>query len=134
MIYPHAVASLLSAMLIGSGSLALAGNVYTDNLDGTVTDTSTGLTWMRCSLGQTWDGSTCTGKAGLYKWDQASAFTGSFAFAGQSDWRLPNIRELNTIVDSSAASLAADIFPNSPSMTIWSSSIRAYVSTGCDSN
>lgn len=37
---------------------------YIDNGDGTVTDTRTGLTWMRCALGQTWDGSTCVGVAG----------------------------------------------------------------------
>jgi hypothetical protein len=31
--------------------------------EGTVIDSATGLMWMRCSLGQTWVNSTCTGKA-----------------------------------------------------------------------
>jgi len=121
---------LIRLFLIANfSSLALAGMVYTDNLDGTVTDASTGLTWMRCSVGQTWDGSTCIGKATLYSWGKANALTGSVIFAGQNDWRLPNIRELNTMVDSSAARLAADIFPNTPSVTYWSSSPHAYSST-----
>ncbi len=32
---------------------------FSDNGDGTATDTLTGLLWKRCSEGQTWDGATC---------------------------------------------------------------------------
>jgi hypothetical protein len=48
-------------VLIGTVSPALAAKTYSDNGDGTVTDPTTGLTWMRCSMGQTWNGTTCTG-------------------------------------------------------------------------
>ncbi|MBI3776159.1 MAG: DUF1566 domain-containing protein, partial [Gammaproteobacteria bacterium] len=36
--------------------------------DGTVHDKITGLTWMRCALGQQWDGKTCAGTAARYAW------------------------------------------------------------------
>lgn len=43
------------------------------NADGTATDGTTGLTWKRCSEGQTWDGSTCTGDATLRDWRERLA-------------------------------------------------------------
>ncbi|MBK6999010.1 MAG: DUF1566 domain-containing protein [Rhodoferax sp.] len=97
---------------------------FTINNDGTVTDPSTGLTWMRCSMGQTWDGSTCTGTLSEYTFDQANALTGTVTFAGQSDWRMPNIRELQTIVDRSVYRPAIDsvVFPNTPNSVFRSSS------------
>lgn len=32
---------------------------FIDNQNGTVTQKTTGLIWQRCSIGQTWNGSTC---------------------------------------------------------------------------
>ncbi|MBK6998564.1 MAG: DUF1566 domain-containing protein [Rhodoferax sp.] len=92
------------------------------NADGTVFDPKTGLTWMRCSMGQTWTGSTCLGTAATYTFDQANALTGTTTFANQSDWRMPNIRELQTIVDRSVYSPAIDrvAFPNTPGSYFWS--------------
>ncbi len=94
------------------------------NADGTVTDQKTGLIWMRCSMGQTWNGSTCTGTASTYTFDLADALTGTTTFAGQSDWRLPNIRELQTIVHRSAYSPAIDkaAFPNTPNANFFAAS------------
>ncbi len=64
--------------------------------DGTVLDKRTGLTWMRCNLGQRWNGSTCSGKAKKYKWEEAKNACGSYA--GKNDWRLPSLWELETLV------------------------------------
>ncbi|MBK6999730.1 MAG: DUF1566 domain-containing protein [Rhodoferax sp.] len=91
------------------------------NADGTVTDPKTGLVWMRCSMGQTWTGSTCSGSVSTYTFDQANALTSTVTFAGQSDWRMPNIRELQTIVDRSVFSPAIDsnAFPNTPNSNFW---------------
>ena len=69
---------------------------YTNNSNGTVTDKRTGLMWMRCSLGQIWTGSTCSGSAKKYKWNTAKNL--STSFAGYDDWRTPSIAELNTLV------------------------------------
>ena len=116
----------LLALLLGAASPALAGKTYADNGDGTVTDPTTGLIWMRCSMGQVWDGatSTCTGTAGTYTWDQAVALTNTVPFAGHSDWRLPNIRELQTIVDYTvkfpAVPIDAVAFPNTSVGYVWS--------------
>jgi len=91
---------ILALVMLGVASPAMAAKTYTDNGDGTVTDPTTGLQWMRCSMGQTWDGvnSTCTGTASTYTFDQANALTGTVTFAGQSDWRVPTIQELQTIL------------------------------------
>ena len=107
---------LLIAVLCLIVTPALA-KTYSDNGDGTVTDPTTGLTWMRCVMGQTWDGSTCTGSASTYTYHQANALTGTVTFARQSDWRLPNIRELQAIAERSNYIPAIDeaVFPNTPS-------------------
>lgn len=39
---------------------------FTDNGNGTVTDTKTGIMWKRCAEGQIWTGSTCSGTAAGY--------------------------------------------------------------------
>jgi len=93
-------------LLMGIAGHAMGAKTYSDNGDGTVTDPTTGLVWMRCEMGQTWDGKTCTGTASTYTFDQANALTGTTSFANHSDWRLPNIRELQTIVDRSVSNPA----------------------------
>ena len=70
---------------------------YSDNGNGTVTDPSSGLTWMRCAIGQAWAGSTCTGAATAHSWTQANALTGTVTLLDQNDWRLASIRELQSI-------------------------------------
>lgn len=98
---------------------------YIDNRDGTVTDWITGLMWMRCALGQTWDGSASVGKAQKYTWEEAKSL--HMVFAGSSDWRLPDIEELKSIVVASKKAPAIDstIFPNTPSLGFWSGSPSA---------
>lgn len=64
----------------------------------TVKDPLTGLEWMRCSLGQTWTGKTCSGTAKKYYWGRAKQQASDTTYAGNSDWRLPTIDELHSIV------------------------------------
>ena len=73
---------------------------FDDN--GLVTDNETGITWTRCALGQHWDGTTCSGKAKTYDWQNAMNEVkkmNSSNFSGHSDWRLPYIPELASIVE-----------------------------------
>lgn len=71
-------------------------NPYVANPNGTVYDKKTNLTWMRCSLGQSWDGKTCNGEAKEYTWHDATKLT--HQFAGSTAWRLPTVEELDSLV------------------------------------
>ncbi|MFB9155285.1 DUF1566 domain-containing protein [Vibrio gallaecicus] len=100
---------------------------FTVNGDGTATDKQTGLTWMRCSIGQTWKAGSCIGSVSGHTWQQALTLAKAHAFAGENDWRLPNIKELNSIVEVSCINPAINsvIFPNTAS-DYWSSSPYAH--------
>lgn len=62
----------------------------------TVIDKRTGLMWMRCAMGQELVNQTCIGSAKKYRLSFATELTVNFA--NFTDWRLPNIKELNTLV------------------------------------
>ncbi|MCX8521150.1 MAG: DUF1566 domain-containing protein, partial [Rhodoferax sp.] len=62
-----------------------------------VTDRRTGLVWARCSLGQSWNGSTCTGTASTHTHEQALAQAQTANVGGASGWRLPNVKELASL-------------------------------------
>ena len=113
---------VLVVLFAATASAPAVAKTYADNGDGTVTDSSTGLIWMRCSMGQVWGDGTCAGVASSYTWAQTANLTASFA--AKSDWRLPNIAELSTLADPSRSSPAIDTsaFPNTPSSTYWSAS------------
>jgi uncharacterized repeat protein (TIGR01451 family) len=99
---------------------------FTDNKDGTVTHKKTGLMWQRCSIGQTWDGTTCSGSASSMTWDDATKQISTLA--SQSDWRLPTENELKTIVEYNAykPAINSSIFPNTPTnVWFWSASVNA---------
>ncbi len=84
---------------------AFVGNL-TDNYDGTVTDNDTGLVWQQ---GQ---------DDGLVTWiSHALDACTELSLAGKGDWRLPNIKELESIVDDTRSSPAIDTtyFPSTNS-------------------
>ena len=108
-------------------------NRYIDNLDGTVSDAITGLMWAKCSYGQTYDGNDadldgiiCEGSPAFEDWHQAfiwAAESDANADYGYSGWRLPNAKELSSIVDfgSFKPAVNQNIFPNTASCPYWSS-------------
>lgn len=97
---------------------------FTLHADGTVSDNTTGLMWMRCSLGQTWDGKTCAGSATGFAWGTALQTAQKQEFAGYKDWRVPNKNELESIIEERCASpmINATIFPATPPIYFWTSS------------
>ena len=116
-------------------ALALpAWAAFTDNGDGTITDTSTGLVWDKCSRGQVWDNTTppgtCTGAASTHSWAAALAeatVANAASHRGQAGWRLPNRTELESLVKIDAHSPAIDgtYFPATPSNVYWTSTTYA---------
>ncbi len=69
------------------GNSSYGINNFTDNGNGTITDNSTGLMWLQDDngYGQTWE--------------EALNYAENANTAGYSDWRLPNAKELQSIVD-----------------------------------
>jgi len=64
-------------------------NKFIDNSNGTVTDKATGLMWMKNDSGKSMN------------WQEALSYAENLQLAGYSDWRLPNAKELQYIVDYS---------------------------------
>jgi hypothetical protein len=62
-------------------------NDFSDNGDGTVTDHATGLMWQQSDDGNRYD------------WENALDYAEDLSLAGHTDWRLPNAKELHSIVD-----------------------------------
>jgi len=98
---------------------------YHVQADGTVRDLQTSLIWQRCSQGQT--GSSCSGTASTHTWAQALVLASNSSFAGQSDWRLPSSKELQTLPEYGCnnPSINLNVFPNTPSSFFWSSTTNA---------
>ena len=69
---------------------------YKDNGDGTVTDKATGLMWIKVDSGNLKAGKNRDGKL---NWQEALDWAENLEYAGYSDWRLPNVKELQSIVD-----------------------------------
>ncbi len=81
-----------------------------DNGDNTVTDLSTGLMWQRQS-------------GEPMNWEDALAYCENLNLAGHSDWRLPSIKELRSIIDYSQynPTINTMYFPDTVSSNYWSS-------------
>jgi hypothetical protein len=82
------------------GNPAYGRNDFADNGDGTVRDRATGLVWLQADSGAFRDhlGHTKMGD-GRLDWAEALAFCIGLDFAGRRDWRLPNAKELHSMVD-----------------------------------
>lgn len=89
-----------------------------------ITDGKTGLVWRRCVEGMQWDGRTCTGVPDFFMWEHALHRAESVAHDTGVHWRLPNVKELASLVDTSAPGLAIDLaaFPGTPNDQFWTSS------------
>lgn len=78
---------------------------YVDNQDNTVTDQSTGLMWAKSDSGE------------RMNWVEALEYAENATHAGYSDWRLPNAKELQSLVDYEKSDLPAintDFFEVTP--------------------
>jgi hypothetical protein len=108
---------------------SLWGAPYTDNGNGTVTDSATGLIWQKCSAGLgTTLGNCSTGSISTTTWKNAITYCEGLTLGGRSDWRLPNVSELRSIMDytkSPRSAIDYSAFPDTQFSYYWSSSTYA---------
>ena len=89
---------------------------FTDNGDGTIKDNYTGLTWQKNS------------STTPLNWEAALAYAKTITLGGKSDWRLPNIKELQSLNDVSRIkpSINKTYFPNIVTSAFYWSSTSQY--------
>ena len=75
------------SVLYVRGNSTYGINNFVDNGDSTITDNATGLMWMQndSKIGMTWE--------------NALSYSENLQYAGYSDWRLPDAKELQSILD-----------------------------------
>lgn len=114
-----------AALLLVSSAQNLSAKNYVILDNGNeVLDAQTGLIWRRCVEGMKWDGKTCSGYPFGGMLVESLERASREARLSGKNWRLPNIKELSSIVDMAQPNLAIDssIFPNTPNDQLWSSS------------
>ena len=86
-----------------------------------VSDAATGLVWQHCSVGQADEG--CTGTATTLNWQEALQYAEQVAQDTGVAWRLPNIKELRSIVEEACydPAINASVFPNTEPRAYWTS-------------
>ena len=93
-----------------------------DVANNVVNDAWTGLQWRRCEEGKVWTGASCTGTPVTLAHEQALTWA-----RDKAGWRLPNIRELASLVDlASASPVAVDpvAFPAATVGYVWAATPR----------
>jgi len=104
-----------------------SGTHFTDNGDFTITDNATGLMWAQDPINDI-GGAFASGMA----WSDAITNCNDLTFAGYSDWRLPNVKELQSIVNYGRANpsigettASQSPWENTQSARYWSSTTHA---------
>lgn len=104
---------------------------YFINDDGTITDIESGLVWMRCAVGQTWNGKSCSGEPQTFTWRQAfkkeDVINQNGGYAGLHNWRLPALNEIAMIVERQCNSprINLELFPATPSAAFWTANHKS---------
>jgi hypothetical protein len=81
-------------------------NHFVDNGDSTITDLSTNLMWQKSDDGI------------IRNWEQALNYAEKLELAEYNDWRLPNAKELQSIVDYTRAPDASDFSQQGPAIDV----------------
>ena len=104
---------------VRGGQSRLLGHLVI-NGDETVTDNDTGLMWQQGEVESEMD------------WETSVSYCETLALGGYTDWRLPNEKELRSVVDYGVygPSIDTNYFPNTLSSYYWSSTTRAHYTGG----
>ncbi len=122
---PLLLNSALAAQTCRSGirETAPSSRFQVDASHGTVMDLDTGLVWKRCAEGLS--GPNCElGTPEYLTWGGALQAAADSQYAGYFDWRLPNAKEMQSLLEQSCVDPAInlEIFPNAPLAQFWTSS------------
>ena len=122
-----ASSSSLAQQCVENQPNSQADGQFIDRKDGTVLDVSTNLLWQKCNVGETYvpDTNTCSGKpTSVTTWRSALMNEN----VGVDDFRLPNIKELGSIVDYQCAkpSINLDFFPSTINVPYWTNTPDAH--------
>ncbi|TGK32672.1 DUF1566 domain-containing protein [Leptospira gomenensis] len=108
-----------------NGSIrSFTGPTLVSGTDYTTTDNRTGLVWKSCAEGQA--GATCVGAPNSTDWATGSAACANLntiSYANRTDWRLPTVQELGSILlyDGTNPATFAAFFPNTSGVGHWTS-------------
>jgi hypothetical protein len=80
------------------GNPNYGANVFTDNANGTISDSTTNLMWLQTDSSAFDAG---INDDGSLNWEEALAWCEKLNFANYTDWRLPDAKELQSLVDYS---------------------------------
>ena len=116
------------------GPLTTPTSAFTVNGDGTLTHTTTGLMWTQCNVGLA--GAACASPASVgaptsFDWLAALTAAQNSTIGGYLDWRLPNLKELQSVIELNCANFAINqtVFPGTITSTgrTWSSTTLATI-------
>jgi hypothetical protein len=98
--------------------------------DHIVIDIKSGVEWLRCSVGQTWDGNTCVGKIVKLNHDQIKEAILQANTQLGGNWRLPDLNELEGLVchECDSVKIDLDAFPNTAAEPYWTGQKNPYAS------
>lgn len=98
---------------------------FTALTQGQLLHQASGLIWQRCLYGQQWQESEqrCTGDAVRLSWSEALLVSATVGEAGQTEWRLPDVKEAMSVVERRCVDPAIDVllFPAANSENLWTS-------------
>jgi arylsulfatase A-like enzyme len=98
------------------GAKPTNGHNYVNNGDGTITDLDTGLMWSQLPGAST-------------TWDAALSYAENLSLGGFSDWRLPNVKELQTLTDYTLANAVTPVVKPSMNRSMFAKTLTACTTT-----
>lgn len=98
--YPNGTTERSRYFRMVRSNIVYGQNNYTDNQDGTITDSATYLMWQQADDGVSRD------------WKSALSYCESLSLAGYNDWHLPHAKELQSIVNYERS----PVYTNSPAI------------------
>lgn len=116
-VVPFLTALVAASVPMTPGRATAPTGQYTNNGNGTVTDNRTGLIWQQALQPAT------------YTYSTAVSYCANLTLGGNSNWRLPEISELQSIYDPCSATYSDSVFTGTRTTWAWSNTVYLLDST-----